>query len=467
MSLLDNITRWAIKREVGKLQQDKKAVGSAFYQALLKYVNNSPVLMSDDVSAYVNEGYLFNPSVYSIISFLAQKASTIPFSVYEVKNDKALNFYKCVSPNLAHYKKQIFKTKALIELPDHDMNQLFVSPNSMQPWSEFIEQTVGFKLVTGNSYTHCIGPLNGVNAGNIKELWNLPSQIVSVIPGDSVNPVLGYEMVGDRTVKLKPEEIIHLKYWTPEYASGTFLYGLSPIRAGRRVVSKSNASFDSMVSSFQNMGAVGFLSGDGGNADYPLTPEQAEMIEDRLARKTGPRNRGKYLVTSAGLKWQQIGMSPVDLNIIESDRMDLRTMCNLYHVPSELFNDPATKVYATTQEAGSAVYTNAVIPALTSFRDGLNQKIRGRYQDKIFIDYDTSMISELQDDLQHLTSSLSGAWWITPNERRDMMSFAADENDPQMNDYWVPSGLMPMSGSQVDNTAIEEAAKYMELNDYK
>jgi len=339
-----------------------------------------------------------------------------------------------------------------------------MTPNSLQPWAEFIEQVIGYKLVTGNSYVHCIGPDNGANAGKIRELWTLPSQIVTIVAGDQVNPVKQYELKGSRDVVIPANEVIHLKYWTPEYAQGRFLYGLSPIQAGRRVVSKSNSSFDAMVASFQNMGVSGILSPDGSIVEE-LSPDQQENLEDTFKRKTGPKNNGNPLISGIPLKWQQTGMSPVDLAIIESDKMDLRTMCNLFHVPSELFNDAANKTYSNTKEAGSAVYTNAVIPALTQFRDALNQYLKPRYKEKIFIDFDTSMISELQDDISMLTTALANAWYLTPNERRDMLSFGMDENNPLMDDYWTPAGLFPMSGAMMDDIAIEEAAKRLKLNE--
>jgi phage portal protein BeeE len=160
-------------------------------------------------------------------------------------------------------------------------------------------------------------------------------------------------------------------------------------------------------------------------------------------------------------------MSPVDLNIIESDKMDLRTICNLYHVPSELFNDAGNKTYSNTKEAGSAVYTNAVIPALTQFRDAFNQFIYKRYQGKVFVDFDTSMISELQDDISVLITAMQGAWYLTPNEKRDMISFGADEKNPMMNEYFVPAGLMPMSAvSEPDMEDVDEAVKRLGIKDY-
>ena len=135
---------------------------------MMKYVSGNPVYMPDNVENYIKDGYLFNPLVYSIVSFIAQKASSIPWYVYEVKNEKALSLYKSASPDLAQFKKSVVKTKALVQIEDHELSKVFKTPNALQSWAEFVEQVVGFKLVTGNSYIHCIGPTNGVNAGLLK-----------------------------------------------------------------------------------------------------------------------------------------------------------------------------------------------------------------------------------------------------------------------------------------------------------
>ena len=304
-----------------------------------------------------------------------------------------------------------------------------------------------------------IGPTAGMNKGAIREMWNIPSQIIRPVAGDRMEPVKGYKYLTSDTI-IPYEQVIHLKYWTPEYFNGQNLIGLSPIRASLRLVTKSNASFDSSVGALQNQGAFGIISAE---KDTGLTEEQADMIERRLQEKVGgPANRGKTIITPATLKWQQMGMSPVDLNIIESDRMDLRALCNIYHVPSELFNDAANKTYSNTKEAGSAVYTNAVLPALNQFRDALNQYISGKYPG-LYCDYDASMISELQDDLQLMTTALAGAWWITPEERRDIMNFPADDTNPLLKDYWIPAGLVPMSASTVTDEQLEEEEKKLGL----
>ena len=454
MGLIEALGRRLFKSYITDL---RRSIGSEVISEMLKMVRGRAIYPPDNVETYIDKGYLFNPVVYSIVSFIAQKAGAIPWGVYEVKNNKALHSYK--SANSYNLNTKIIKTKALVALPDHELNAIFLKPNILQGWAEFFEQVVGFKLVTGNSYIHMIGPTAGLNKGSIREMWNIPSQIIRPVAGDRMEPVRGYKYLASNDIIL-PESMIHLKYWTPEYFNGQNLVGLSPLRASLRLITKSNSSFDSSVGALQNQGAFGIISAE---KDTDLTEEQADMIESRLREKVGgPANRGKNIVTSATLKWQQMGMSPVDLNIIESDRMDLRALCNIYHVPSELFNDAANKTYSNTKEAGSAVYTNAVLPALNQFRDAFNQYISNKYPG-LYCDYDASMISELQDDLQMMASALSSIWYLTPNEKRDLLNFPADEAIPLMNEYWVPSGLMPMSQSMVTDEQLEEEEKKLGL----
>ena len=41
---------------------------------------------------------------------------------------------------------------------------------------------------------------------------------------------------------------------------------------------------------------------------------------------------------------------------------------------------------------------------------------------------------------------MSKAWWLTPNEKRAAMSYGADEENPILNEYFIPANLIPASG---------------------
>lgn len=461
MGIFDRLLSKYIQKAVAERQ---RAIGDPVYEAIMRYIGqNNPAYLPDNIEGYV-EGYTSNPIVYSIVSFIAQKAGTIPWFVYDVKDKKALRLYKSGTPEVT-IQKQLLRHKAMEPIEDHELMQLFNTPNPLQGWAEFIEQAVGFKLVTGNTYVHAIGPTNGVNAGMIQELWNLPSQIIEIMAGDRTKPVKGYRYIPDKSVVIPPEEIIHLKYWTPDYLAGSHLYGMSPIRAGRKVVTKSDASFDAGTSAMQNSGMIGFISGNEEQTGVGLTDEQVMALRERLDEYSKPTNRGKIPITAYGLKWNQMGMSPVDLAIIESDKMDLRALCNIYHVPSELFNDASNKTYSNTKEAARAIWVNAVIPQLTQFRDAFNNYVSRRYGGDLWVDYDTSVVPELQDDLSEQVAGLKEAYWISPNEKREIMQWDPDPA-PEMDMIWIPAGLTPINGwmEQQEQAAIEAEAQLAELN---
>ena len=461
MAFLDSVFQRVFRKQISQSQ----SIGSDVYASIIEAIGKgNPIYMSDNTASYIRDGYLFNPSVYSIVSLIAQKASVVPWGVYNVKDKKSLNLYKSGTPDLT-VKKMLLRKSAMEELNNHELNKLFEKPNPLQGWSEYIEQVIGYKLVTGNTFIQAIGPEAGANKGKVQELWNIPTPFIEILAGDKMNPVKGYRYIPDRDVVIPPEQMIHLKYWTPDYVSGSMLYGQSPIRAGRRVVTRSNSSYDASTSSFQNMGILGILSANNSTAGPGLTPDQLTKIEEKLRSRASSKSENKWIATSADLKWQQMGMSPADLAIIESDKMDLRVICNLYHVPSELFNDAANKTYSNTKEAARAIWVNAVIPALTQFRDSFNAFIKGKYEQDIYIDFDQSIIPELQDDLQTQVAQLAGAWWLTPNQRLEIMGWDVS-TEPLMDVQWVPAGLVPINETGINPTELAKMMKELDLHDY-
>ena len=451
MGLLDKL----IGRQVMKALGDRK-ISDDLIAAILKTVGSgNPVYIPDDVEKYIADGYLFNPNVYSIVSLICQKAATIPWFVYDIKDKKALRLYKSGGPENT-IQKALLRKKAIEPLQDHELMTLFDKPNPLQGWAEFIEQSVGFKLVTGETFIHAIGPTAGQNAGKVREMWIYPTQLIDIIAGDRFNPVKSYRYKIDQSVEIPATEIIHLKYWSPEYLQGAMLHGVSPIRAGRRALTKSNAAYDAGTAALQNSGMYGFISGDKDPSGFSsLTKEQGIDLQERINKYTQAKNRGKIPITSASLKWNQMAMSPIDLALIESEKMDLRTLCNIYHVPSELFNDAANKTYSNTAEASQAVWNNAVIPALTQFRDSFNSYLSRSYENNIYIDFDTSVVPELQDDLAMQVQGLKEARWITDNEKREIMGWDVLPV-PELDMIWIPSGLSPVDG-YVEREATRQA----------
>ncbi len=57
-----------------------------------------------------------------------------------------------------------------------------------------------------------------------------------------------------------------------------------------------------------------------------------------------------------------MAMSATDLQLVNSDVVTLRAVCNVFGLDSSLFNDPANKTFNNRKEAEKALFTNAIIP---------------------------------------------------------------------------------------------------------
>ena len=114
---------------------------------------------------------------------------------------------------------------------------------------------------------------------------------------------------------------LHDKY--PNYdwdVNGSHLYGMSPLKAALRRLSRSNSAVKSSAAMFENQGVKGILYMDdprvmGGNFNVAETTKQVEAVKEKLTRGewAGAENHGRIGFSGYKLGWQDVGLSPVDL----------------------------------------------------------------------------------------------------------------------------------------------------------
>lgn len=455
------------------IQQSKQA--NRLYQGLLQFTGGDyPILQDDNLKEHIHKGYLFNPDLYSVVNLITNSAKGVRWVLYEVKDQKKFRKYRHL-PNEAKQfqldKVYRLKEQSLEEVNDssNQLYRLMDRPNPLQGWGEFIENVLGFKLVTGNSFVHGVILENGANAGLVNELWVMPSHYTKIVANKGFQSIVnGYQLeIGSKKVDFTAEEVLHIKYWNPDYeADGAHLYGLSPLRSATRVIQQSNDAYTAQASLLKNSGAQGILSVD----PEHMNPETASQLEASYYNKySGPAKKGKIIIAGAKMEWKQIGMSSVDLAILESQKYSLRDICNVYNVNSALLNDPDNKVYNNVREARRALYMEKVIPELDGIKDELNRWLVSRYNEKTnktyYLDYDLESIPALQQDMKLIMEQVRDAWWITGNEKRLAMGY---DEDPTMDQYFIPAGLIPsqsMGTEDLEKDSYTYAVKQT-FNDY-
>ena len=442
----------------------QKGIDPAYARMVYNQIAKAPIFGEDTFENYVEKGYQYNSDVYSIVNLITRKAATAPPILYEVVDDRAFQKYKSYTQNVSKpqdiQEANYLKTKALVEVNEsHPIIKTLLDPNDYQSYYEFMDNYFGFKLITGNSYMYGMGAVTGPNAGKFKQLYILPAHLTRIVSGGRYEPVSGYTLTTQYSKEeLDAAKVMHSKYWNPDYSTeGSHLYGQSPLRAAMRVMQQSNDAQTASVKLFQNTGAMGILYDN--SEDGQLSPEQAyEMQRKWKSEYSGPQNAGNIIVSASKVGWQQIGLSPVDLAIIESMKMNLRQMCNVYHVNSALLNDPDNKTYNNMYEARKALISDAILPELISARADLNKWLVAPYSKsenkKYFLDFDLSVFPELQEDKKEQIQYLERAWWLTPNQKLEEMGYGRNEN-PDMDKIYVSIQVAPIDKINAD--PVEQA----------
>lgn len=347
-----------------------------------------------------------------------------------------------VADPTALYKTQLLKKNALVELEGHELQMLLEKPNSAQSYASWISELIAFRKLTGNGYIYGISPDTGINAGKFTEMYVMPSQVMEIISNGIMEPVKSYRLEYNGTYDIPAEMICHIKDFNPYYdGTGSHLYGQSPLRAGFRSLTTNNEAVTTGVKYLQNQTARGVLMSEEGD----INEVQAQQLKDKFRRQhQGSGNAGDVLITPKKLSWINFGLNASDLSLIEQYNASVKDLCNIYGVPVQLLNNTDASTYNNMKEAKKALYQMAVIPELMKIQDELNRWLAPKYGDKICIEFDFTAIPEMQEETEKVVNQLYNAWWITPNEKRDVMNYGIDEENEQMNSYFVPANLIPL-----------------------
>jgi HK97 family phage portal protein len=188
--------------------------------------------------------------------------------------------------------------------------------------------------------------------------------------GDMANPIKAYWYNEMYNTKFEADDIMHVRYANPKGEGADRLYGLSPLQAGNNALQSSNNTYDAKGNIIKNHGVSGILTS---NSERSMKPEEGAAIQSAWeAKNSNPKKFGRTLVTSAELQFIQMGLSPTDLQLIENGVIDLRTLCNIYSVPSQLFNDVSGTTFNNMLEAKKSLYTESVLPNLNLWLSNFN-----------------------------------------------------------------------------------------------
>ena len=389
----------------------------------------------------IDEGFKRNVDVYSVVNWTAENAANIPICV------------------------EIERGGEWIKAENHPLQKLIDKPNPYQSGLEFAHQVYGFYQTTGNTFIYGNRQEAGVNQGQPQELFIMPSQHTEIKTGGWMNPIKGYSLnlVGGECHELPYEDVLHMKALTLEFGNGQEFWGMSPLRAGLLSLERSNANYQAASTAYKTMGMAGILSVEDDEFTPVLSEEQQQQAERRLDEDyMGVFNQGKTMVTNRNVEYTKLGLSPVDLNLLQDKQATLRDICNIYKVSSIIFNDNENSTYNNAEQAIKRAYSDAIKPLVDRYVQELNEWLAPSYGDNVRIVADYSRVTALQKDYKELSewiTRLTDGKIITPNEGREFLGKEPIE-DEFMDKVYTNAGTIALEDTSFDPfIETPEAAK--------
>ena len=417
-----------------------------------EYVNGIFLPYDDKANIYVNKVFKAISIAQSLISKISEKAADAQPQIMRIKDKRAAQKY-LVQRKYLKGKDQAqelarLKVKAFEQVDNHPFLELMDNPNPTMTGRELRESSFAYLLITGNAIEYASVPGSGNRATQPVELWSVPSPCVKpVMSGDRTKPIKSYTITYNFNNEIPTSQITHFKYFNPVSDNEGFensFWGLSPFRSFTNQASQKRYADLAQGNLFANMGPSGIVSGNSidGTKSGELTKEQGIHINDSFRQNhMGVHNAGDIIVTPADVKWVQIGLSPVDMQILDFNKDLERQIANILGYPSQLLQPDGT--LANSDSGDVRVITNCVLPLLRKFDDIRTAKIREWYGDNslIYIS-DTDVYPELEADKIELVEWMRKAGVFTQEEIRMALGYGAEYDPSQV---LVPSNLMPLS----------------------
>ena len=224
------------------------------------------------------------------------------------------------------------------------------------------------------------------------ELWPLRPDRVRIVP-DENEYIRGYlytGLSGEQTA-FASDEIVRLRYFNPldEYA------GLSPIAPVRLTLDMGRDALLSNKSGLANDGSPGVVIHTDAN---PSEDEVKRLLEDWESRFSGPLNRLRPAVLSAGMKASKMGFSPKDMEYIRTLRWTVEEVARVFNVPKPLLHDLERATYSNIETARRMFWETCIVPELRFFEEKLTENLLPMFgEGSLMAEFDTSSIEALRE----------------------------------------------------------------------
>ena len=381
-----------------RFAKKQKIAGQERYFDRTYYLQNNtePKWSSRNYETFAEEGYIKNVIAHRAISMISNAVSSITPLFFEITDNGNKS-----------------------ELADNDNICLLIKrPNPTTNYMKFMEYVVSSYLISGNVFIQAVKN----NNDKIAEMYLLRSDRVSVIAGYGNIPS-GYKYKINNMSFFYPcdeengkSDILHIKAFNPL----DDWYGLSPMECAQYSIDQHNECVKWNKALLEN----GARPSGALVVKQSMTDEVYNRLKSEMDDKfRGGENAGKFLLLEGGLEWKEMGISPKDMDFIETKNASARDIASAFGVPSQLLGIKGDNTYNNVAEARLSFWEDTIIPLakmiMSSFADWLSIT-DGR---KLIIEPDIDSINALAEKRQKVWDSVNNSNFVSNEEKRETLGF--------------------------------------------
>jgi HK97 family phage portal protein len=281
----------------------------------------------------------------------------------------------------------------------HHLPMLLKRPNPFYGRYELWAATIAERMLTGNAYWQKIRNKQGVV---IQLWWHPESTIEPAWPDDGSTFISHYvQTINGRQYRIPSEDIVHFR---DGMDPNNPRKGLSPLASVIKEIytDEEAASFTATI--LKNMGVPGLIISPSGDSMMGgISEADAEVIKDKVKRKTTGANRGEPIVMSGGVKVDVLSFSPKEMNVRELRRIPEERVTAVLDIPAVVVGLGAGldhMTYSNMEEAREAAYEGFIVTTQNQVIDTLEVQLLPDFgaTDDREIEFDNSNVRVLQED---------------------------------------------------------------------
>jgi HK97 family phage portal protein len=262
----------------------------------------------------------------------------------------------------------------------------------------------------------------------------MPADQVQVNVLDDGSVVYLYR-IGDDLAVLAEENVLHLK----NLGNGTV--GFSKLEFMRATTDEASKAQESASKLFGAGGKpTGVLM-----LDNVLNKDQRAAIKKTFGEMADGTSTGRLFVLEANMKYQQLGISPEDQQLLETRQFGVEEICRWFDVPPVLIHHSNVTTWGSgIEQIIDGFHKFTVRPILISIEQAITKRVltaaqRARYS--VEFNFDALLRGSLKDRMQVYAQAVQNGI-KTRNECRQL------ENDPPIDGadiLTVQSNLLPIN----------------------